>query len=1450
MDTSSFYTAEDTKEPSISSLSSISYDEYIRIATERNPTILLELTLSGTVKYVSSQWKSIVGNDLTINQQISNEIVDEIDKSIFSDTIQKMCENDDLSYTVTFNVWSLITESILTLQATGVLIKDNNDLPSYTMWILKPYKDIDVIDEIVDLSNDFVNILGFGSKLFIDYLLAISDQKITNEFNLPLPKLELCSICETFVPEWWLETHSQTCIVEHRIESIIQLLHDNLVEQSNLINSFLDNNVSNELIYKDLPISTTKSESFLINILISLSDLCQYAININTSEEEYNETLKNDNTTINNDYSILNLQNENEKFSKIIYLFSPMTKSNIDSVQNWELSYDITDSITSNGLNLLVTDTIDLAKKKVDAVLRLDNAMKYSLRIKNEINNHVINAIQRQIQENINKLNMITFNDNNNNNNIQSPQPKLVQSGLFADSYLKIDAIPNSNNNTNIKTSSKNNSRSVTPTTQLGFNPIDTGDNSILTTQSNNASINIIHSPSNFKNSIGNDSNSHFLTPEQFPNNNANNNNNNNNNNTSSAYLNSPSLMNLPLSPLLLATNQMKTAPPSIKDYDIIKPISKGAYGSVYLAKKKLTGEYFAIKVLKKSDMIAKNQIMNVKSERAIMMIQSDKPYVAKLFATFQNKDNLFLVMEYLPGGDLATLIKMMGTLPNKWVKQYLSEVIIGVDDMHLNGIIHHDLKPDNLLIDSTGHIKLTDFGLSRAGLVKRHFKTINNESSKNQKKNSHTNSFDTPSTHSVSNNNNNSSSGILDESELSLSLFDFSRSNTPPPPSPAITASSTITTNTASGHARVPSLSISTPSYLRTDSLETSSVDSPSSDVALFDTKSSNSKKRHFFGTPDYLAPETILGAGEDVQCDWWSVGCILFELLLGYPPFTSNTTDEVFRKILDGNIQWPHFDSPDEEEEILLKNSAKDLISKLLTIDASKRLGANGSSEIKNHPYFDGVDWDHVYDEQASFVPNIEDPEDTDYFDSRGAVLEDFDEANGFESKNIKETDNNRSHHNSDIPEIHSFHSSESSIVSPLLNANTPRKWSAPTAPANSTNGHPTNPPPPLHRLSISSVLESVNPQDSIATNKSPSTMKSLSLAIPPHMRDRRTSKLNDPQTEFGSFYFRNLSALDKANKDAINRLKNEHKDSIAGHRRTLSVSSSEISSGSGKIKTNKITGSPIVNKSYLKSDTSSVRSYSPGRSTSLDQTIPSRKGSIISSEISTPLKMDFNHIKSPNLSAFNESDSMKFKSPLSPSTPSINRTSRVHSKMSTPVQMSSLNEFSTPEDSNRLQMISKMNSLRRKRSTNTPDGSISYDLDILLCEPIPIHRYSATMDLENLGCTVISAATGDELVTKATSDIKFDLIVTTLRLPNVYATDIIKLVKRANCVNSDTPIVAATNYYQDAVNTKFFDDVVEKPLSREKLRKLVSKYALKKSQEEEHTIVSDVEDLQVTK
>ena len=152
----------------------------------------------------------------------------------------------------------------------------------------------------------------------------------------------------------------------------------------------------------------------------------------------------------------------------------------------------------------------------------------------------------------------------------------------------------------------------------------------------------------------------------------------------------SDQLRQVPLSPRMPSVSvATRPAPPSIKDFDVIKPISKGAFGSVYLTRKKSTGDYFAIKVLKKADMIAKNQVTNVRAERAILMAQGESPFVAKLFFTFQTKDYLYLVMEYLNGGDCAALIKNMRGLPESWAKRYIAEVVLGVEYLHEHGIVH-----------------------------------------------------------------------------------------------------------------------------------------------------------------------------------------------------------------------------------------------------------------------------------------------------------------------------------------------------------------------------------------------------------------------------------------------------------------------------------------------------------------------------------------------------------------------------------------------------------------------------------------------------------------------------------------------------------------------------------------------------------------------------------------
>lgn len=1657
--------------------SSSNYNNYIKIATENNLSMVLELDLLGNIKYISiPQWESLLGvPSPSIGQPISTFVMGSVqDKSVFQNAVEMMLENDNISYTVTFNTLNK-NQDLQLLEACGILIRDNKtNEPTYSMWNVKPYNKKwhqNLVDSL--LPDDFIKKLGFGSTIFADYLKIIETENILIDSNLPLPTMELCRVCENFVPAWWLETHSQNCVIEHRIESTVQLIHDNLVDQELIIDNYLEtlenqeNQENINIQYKDTNI-IANSTNMLINLLELLKELTEFTININTSEPI---------TTSNNE---------------INFQFSLNTKANFQYIENWEHSFHLNnftnDTNPNTGLAMLINDTIELSRKKVDNILRLDNAMKYSQRIKDEVNKIVMQLIRDQIENNrINKAHSlsyqftnnnlsahssitstpnanyvsmdsllndirhttnnsqdtetthrlypvvsnhlgsgITFTDHSNNNNnsihtvdekqhdmplLVTPQPKYASNnGLFSNSYLKSDELPemmtnkihyNMDDNSNVsntdnphtsiiyhqdsssqlidrnpKASSR--SRSITPGTQIDYdiyqseslneqiadnsnsnNTSCTGSNpatnpsfytpQLLSIKTNNnpiqSNLNLNHPklsttisltprrgsplPSNLNtynnqkpgtSNMINDAQLHYYNNSIHSNTASSSNNLSSRLNLEKSPINSPFAMardyltpeqygnaltspNQPLSPLLLATNQSKNSAPSIRDYDIIKPISKGAYGSVYLARKKLTGDYFAIKALRKSDMIAKNQVMNVKSERAIMMFQNDKPYVAKLFATFQNKDNLFLVMEYLPGGDLATLIKMMDYLPDQWVKQYLTEIIVGVEDMHQNGIIHHDLKPDNLLIDTNGHIKLNDFGLSRAGLVRRHknggmSKNVSSNASTEQVTYNSSQSFIPESTNKLNastkskksstiplNHNDsdylNTPSPSVDnsikhelinipksDSQLSLALFEASRSSTPPlQNAPLYSTPSRLKVNSFSSNDSTEA-GIQGPSNAKKVTHNTSistisSVTSNSSDLVLFHPDDSKQKKK-FFGTPDYLAPETIEGTGEGDECDWWSLGCVMFELLLGYPPFHADTPEAVFRNILEGNIQWPLFDSPEEEREFL-SDDAKDLIKKLLIIDSSKRLGVNGAQEIKDHQYFKGVDWANVYDEEPSFVPSIENLENTEYFDPRGAVLENLDDSDDESSDRRTSYPIND---NSDIPALDTGSGFTLNNVKGTATCSTPRKWSDSSTNINGDIYSPVN------KLSISSVLESVgnlgNTQLQESSSRNSSVPKSMSLAIPPHMRERRASKLSDSQTEFGSFYFRNLSALDKANKDVINRLKNEHlSDWPSAHRRSSSgsMNGSSPDNSIGKPKLNKIstTGSPALNptlKNMIRSDSSSIRSFSPDKSIGFDQTSSnmSRKGSIISNiEINTPTSSNVvnNSNKSPNALFFNDSDSptmTKFKSPLLPASNTFSKTNRnrLFAKSTSNPQHGTVVDILSDE-TDRLQAVARVNSLRyrrrssRKSSSTTNNGEIGYHMDILLCEPIPIHRYRATKDLESMGCTVVLASAGDELVRKATSGIKFDLILTPLKLANFNVLDVVKLIRHTNDVNSATPIIAITNYFQEAMSSNMFDDVLEKPINSTQLRRILSKYSLKKSQEEsEDTIISDSDDI----
>nr|VZI26160.1 unnamed protein product [Spirometra erinaceieuropaei] len=125
------------------------------------------------------------------------------------------------------------------------------------------------------------------------------------------------------------------------------------------------------------------------------------------------------------------------------------------------------------------------------------------------------------------------------------------------------------------------------------------------------------------------------------------------------------------------------------------------------------------MKILRKAVMREKDQIAHVRAERDIL-VKANNPWVVKMFYSFQDSVNLYLVMEFLPGGDMMTLLMKLDTLTESQTQFYVAETVLAIDSIHKMSFIHRDIKPDNLLLDSKGHLKLSDFGLC-TGLKKAH---------------------------------------------------------------------------------------------------------------------------------------------------------------------------------------------------------------------------------------------------------------------------------------------------------------------------------------------------------------------------------------------------------------------------------------------------------------------------------------------------------------------------------------------------------------------------------------------------------------------------------------------------------------------------------------------------------------------------------------------------------
>ncbi|KZT26729.1 kinase-like protein [Neolentinus lepideus HHB14362 ss-1] len=386
-----------------------------------------------------------------------------------------------------------------------------------------------------------------------------------------------------------------------------------------------------------------------------------------------------------------------------------------------------------------------------------------------------------------------------------------------------------------------------------------------------------------------------------------------------------------------------------------LKTIGHGAFGVVSLVKERSSGQLYAMKQLRKTDMLRKGQEGHVRAERDILKSASlvsspgGAEWIVKLHYSFQDRDHLYLVLDYMGGGDLLNLLIERDVFEEDFTRFYVAEMVLAIEACHKHGFIHRDIKPDNFLFDPSGHIKLSDFGLAT----------------------------DLHWAHDTS---------YYEQQRLHLLHkhgIDLEDSN---------------------------GLSDGT----RTKRMNRKDVEmlmgGGDGNGSIFTWREKNRRKLAYSvcGTNSYMSPEVIRGHGYSYSCDWWSLGVIMFECLYGYPPFVSNSRHVTRQKILNWrqSLRFPSrprvsHEGVDLMQQLLCEpedrlgsqTSASTTRPNSLIVQA-RRSGfipstgitggsVDGAELIKAHPWFRGVDWESMHRYPAPYRPELRNPEDTRHFD-----------------------------------------------------------------------------------------------------------------------------------------------------------------------------------------------------------------------------------------------------------------------------------------------------------------------------------------------------------------------------------------------------------------------------------------------------------------------------------